>query len=96
MVELAWENEVRIFQASTSEIDGDPLEHPQKKTYLGHVKTIGQRTCYDEGKYCADIRVARIFNTYGPGTRLDDGRVVSNFIVQALAGEDLTKNGQDQ
>jgi len=106
MLELALQNDARLFHASTSEVYGDPLEHPQKETYHGNVNTMGPRSCYDEGKRCAetllhdyhrirgaDIRVARIFNTYGPGMRPDDGRVVSNFVIQALAGEDLTVYG---
>lgn len=96
----------RVFQASTSEIYGDPVVHPQPESYWGNVNTIGLRSCYDEGKRCAetlffdyhrqngvDIRVVRIFNTYGPRMLADDGRVVSNFIVQALKGEDLTVYG---
>jgi len=96
----------RILQASTSEIYGDPEVHPQPESYRGNVNPIGLRSCYDEGKRCAetlffdyhrenkvDIRVIRIFNTYGPKMRPDDGRVVSNFIVQALKGEDLTLYG---
>lgn len=96
----------RIFQASTSEIYGDPLEHPQKESYRGNVNTIGPRACYDEGKRVAEtlffdyhrshgmeIRVARIFNTYGPRMAKNDGRVVSNFVVQALNGEDITIYG---
>jgi len=96
----------RIFQASTSEVYGDPEVHPQTEDYRGHVNPIGPRACYDEGKRCAetlffdyhrqhrlDIRVVRIFNTYGPRMLADDGRVVSNFIVQALRGEDLTIYG---
>lgn len=96
----------RVFQASTSEIYGDPEVHPQPESYWGHVNTIGVRSCYDEGKRVAetlffdyhrqnsvDIRVVRIFNTYGPRMLPDDGRVVSNFIVQALRGEDLTIYG---
>src|SRR5205085_7483218 len=97
---------VRIVHASTSEVYGDPLEHPQKETYWGHVNPIGSRACYDEGKRAAEtlffdyrrqhdmpIKVARIFNTYGPGMRPDDGRVISNFIVQALAGDPITIYG---
>jgi len=93
----------RIMQASTSEVYGDPQVHPQPESYWGHVNPIGIRSCYDEGKRCAetlffdyrrqnhvDIRVVRIFNTYGPRMSCDDGRVVSNFIVQALRGEDIT------
>ncbi|MCF7730859.1 MAG: SDR family oxidoreductase [Akkermansiaceae bacterium] len=96
----------RVFQASTSEVYGDPELHPQPESYKGSVNPIGIRACYDEGKRCAetlcfdyhrqhhvDIRVARIFNTYGPRMLPDDGRVVSNFIVQALRGEDLTIYG---
>jgi UDP-glucuronate decarboxylase len=96
----------RILQASTSEVYGDPIEHPQTEGYWGHVNPIGVRSCYDEGKRCAetlffdyhrengvDIRVVRIFNTYGPRMLSDDGRVVSNFIVQALKGEDITIYG---
>jgi UDP-glucuronate decarboxylase len=96
----------RILQASTSEVYGDPEVHPQPEDYRGNVNPIGPRACYDEGKRCAetlffdyhrqnkvDIRVIRIFNTYGPRMRPDDGRVVSNFIVQALRGEDITVYG---
>jgi len=96
----------RVFQASTSEVYGDPEVHPQSEDYWGHVNPIGRRSCYDEGKRCAetlyfdyhrenkvDIRVIRIFNTYGPRMLADDGRVVSNFIVQALRGQDLTVYG---
>jgi UDP-glucuronate decarboxylase len=96
----------RILQASTSEVYGDPEVHPQPEDYRGNVNPIGPRACYDEGKRCAetlffdyhrqnkvDIRVIRIFNTYGPRMRPDDGRVVSNFIVQALKGEDITVYG---
>jgi len=96
----------RILQASTSEIYGDPEVHPQPESYRGNVNPIGLRSCYDEGKRCGetlffdyhrenkvDIRVIRIFNTYGPNMRPDDGRVVSNFIVQAIRGEDLTLYG---
>ena len=96
----------RILQASTSEVYGDPELHPQPESYRGNVNPIGLRACYDEGKRCAetlffdyhrenkvDIRVVRIFNTYGPRMLPDDGRVVSNFIVQALKGEDLTLYG---
>ena len=95
-----------IFQASTSEVYGDPTVHPQPESYTGNVNPIGIRACYDEGKRCAEtlffdyhrqngvsIRVARIFNTYGPRMAVGDGRVVSNFIVQALRGEDLTVYG---
>jgi UDP-glucuronate decarboxylase len=103
---LARRVKARVFQASTSEVYGDPQVHPQPETYWGHVNPIGYRSCYDEGKRCAetlffdyhrqnrvDIRVARIFNTYGPRMLPNDGRVVSNFIVQALRGEDLTVYG---
>ena len=96
----------RILQASTSEVYGDPEVHPQPEDYRGNVNPIGRRACYDEGKRCAetlffdyhrqnnvDIRVIRIFNTYGPRMRPDDGRVVSNFIIQALSGEDITVYG---
>ena len=103
---LAKRTGARVFQASTSEVYGDPDIHPQPESYWGHVNPIGPRSCYDEGKRCAetlffdyhrqnrvDIRVVRIFNTYGPRMLADDGRVVSNFIVQALRGEDLTIYG---
>lgn len=103
---LAKRLKARVFQASTSEIYGDPLVHPQTEAYWGNVNTIGRRSCYDEGKRCAetlffdyhrengvDIRVIRIFNTYGPRMLANDGRVVSNFIVQALLGQDLTVYG---
>jgi len=106
MLGLARKHNARILQASTSEIYGDPLEHPQKESYRGNVNMIGLRSCYDEGKRVAetlmfdyhrqnkvDIRVARIFNTYGPSMAKDDGRVVSNFIVQALEGKDITIYG---
>ncbi|HXH26340.1 MAG TPA: UDP-glucuronic acid decarboxylase family protein, partial [Candidatus Acidoferrum sp.] len=106
MLELAMRTKARILQASTSEVYGDPLEHPQKETYWGHVNPIGIRSCYDESKRCAetlffdyhrqhnvDIRVVRIFNTYGPAMNPSDGRVVSNFIVQALKNEDITIYG---
>jgi UDP-glucuronate decarboxylase len=96
----------RILQASTSEVYGDPEIHPQPENYRGNVNPIGLRACYDEGKRCAetlffdyhrennvDIRVVRIFNTYGPRMLANDGRVVSNFIVQAIKGEDLTLYG---
>jgi UDP-glucuronate decarboxylase len=96
----------RILQASTSEVYGDPEVHPQPEDYRGNVNPIGPRACYDEGKRCAetlffdyhrqnkvDIRVIRIFNTYGPRMRPDDGRVVSNFIIQAMSGEDITVYG---
>ncbi len=103
---LAKRVKARAFQASTSEIYGDPLVHPQPESYWGNVNTIGKRSCYDEGKRCAetlffdyhrenkvDIRVVRIFNTYGPRMHEADGRVVSNFIVQALRGDDITIYG---
>lgn len=104
---LAKRLNARVFQASTSEVYGDPVEHPQQESYWGNVNPIGVRSCYDEGKRCAetlfydyhrqngvDIRIVRIFNTYGPRMLADDGRVVSNFIVQALRGEDLTVFGE--
>ena len=107
MLGLAKRVKARIFQASTSEVYGDPTQHPQKETYWGNVNPIGPRSCYDEGKRCAetlffdyyrqhnlDIKVARIFNTYGPKMRPDDGRVISNFIVQALKGSKITVYGQ--
>ena len=103
MLGLAKRTGAKIFQASTSEVYGDPEEHPQAEDYRGNVNPIGPRACYDEGKRCAEtlffdyyrqhnlnIRVARIFNTYGPRMRPDDGRVVSNFIVQALRGDPIT------
>jgi UDP-glucuronate decarboxylase len=106
MLGLAKRLRARIFQASTSEVYGDPSVHPQTEDYWGNVNPIGTRSCYDEGKRCAetlffdyhrqhklDIRVARIFNTYGPRMHPNDGRVVSNFIVQALRGEDITLYG---
>ncbi|MGB0419474.1 MAG: UDP-glucuronic acid decarboxylase family protein [Opitutales bacterium] len=106
---LAKRLNARVFQASTSEIYGDPEVHPQPEGYWGNVNPIGVRSCYDEGKRCAetlffdyhrqnkvDIRVVRIFNTYGPRMLADDGRVVSNFIVQALKGEDITIYGAGQ
>ncbi len=106
MLGLAKRVRARIFQASTSEVYGDPHVHPQTEDYWGHVNPIGPRSCYDEGKRCAetlffdyhrqhgvDIRVARIFNTYGPRMHPNDGRVVSNFILQALRGLDITLHG---
>lgn len=106
MLGLAKRTKARIFQASTSEVYGDPEIHPQQESYWGRVNPIGIRSCYDEGKRCAetlffdyhrqhqvDIKVARIFNTYGPRMHPNDGRVVSNFIVQALRGEDITIYG---
>ncbi len=107
MLGLAKRLNARIFQASTSEVHGDPAVHPQTEDYWGNVNPIGIRSCYDEGKRCAetlffdyhrqhglDIRVARIFNTYGPRMHPNDGRVVSNFIVQALKGEEITIYGE--
>ncbi|MEW6143983.1 MAG: UDP-glucuronic acid decarboxylase family protein [Thermodesulfobacteriota bacterium] len=106
MLGLAKRLKVKIFQASTSEVYGDPVEHPQKESYWGNVNPIGPRACYDEGKRCAEtlffdyhrqhgiqIKVLRIFNTYGPRMHPNDGRVVSNFIIQALRGEDITVYG---
>ena len=106
MLGLAKRCKARILQASTSEVYGDPLIHPQIESYWGNVNPIGIRSCYDEGKRCAetlmmdyhrqnktDIRIVRIFNTYGPNMDLSDGRVVSNFIVQALKNEDITIYG---
>lgn len=106
MLGLAKRKNARILQASTSEVYGDPSVHPQPEEYWGNVNTIGPRACYDEGKRCAetlffdyhrqdavDIRVVRIFNTYGPRMHPNDGRVVSNFIVQALRGEPITLYG---
>jgi UDP-glucuronate decarboxylase len=103
---LAKRVKARVFQASTSEVYGDPSVHPQPESYWGNMNPIGRRSCYDEGKRCAetlffdyhrengvDIRVIRIFNTYGPRMHEADGRVVSNFIVQALRGEDITIYG---
>jgi len=103
MLGLAKRTKARILQASTSEVYGDPTVHPQPEHYWGHVNPIGPRSCYDEGKRCAEtlffdyrrqhdmeIRVVRIFNTYGPRMHPNDGRVVSNFIVQALQGQDIT------
>jgi UDP-glucuronate decarboxylase len=106
MLGLAKRLRARILQASTSEVYGDPSVHPQREDYWGHVNPIGPRSCYDEGKRCAEtlffdyrrqhnlpIKVARIFNTYGPRMHPNDGRVVSNFIVQALLGRDITVYG---
>jgi UDP-glucuronate decarboxylase len=103
---LAKRTKARILQASTSEVYGDPRVHPQPETYWGNVNPLGPRSCYDEGKRCAEtlffdyyrqhrleIKVARIFNTYGPRMQPGDGRVVSNFIVQALRGQDITIYG---
>ncbi len=109
MLGLAKRLKARILQASTSEVYGDPVQHPQTEEYWGHVNPIGPRSCYDEGKRCAEtlffdyhrqhnleIKVARIFNTYGPRMHPNDGRVVSNFIVQALKGDDITLFGDGQ
>ena len=109
MLGLAKRVRARILQASTSEVYGDPEVHPQPEAYWGRVNPIGSRSCYDEGKRCAetlffdyhrqhnlDIKVVRIFNTYGPRMHPNDGRVVSNFIVQALRGEDITIYGNGQ
>lgn len=106
LLELARRRGARIFQASTSEVYGDPYVHPQVESYWGNVNSFGPRACYDEGKRCAEtlffdyhqshgvaIKIARIFNTYGPRMGPDDGRVVSNFIVQALKGDDITVYG---
>jgi len=107
MLGLAKRTGARILQASTSEIYGDPKEHPQKENYFGNVNSLGPRACYDEGKRCAetlfmdysrqhdlDIRIVRIFNTFGPRMALNDGRVVSNFIIAALKGEPITIYGE--
>jgi UDP-glucuronate decarboxylase len=107
MLGLAKRTKAKILQASTSEVYGDPAEHPQREEYWGNVNPIGPRACYDEGKRCAEtlffdyhrqhrlrIKVARIFNTYGPRMLANDGRVVSNFIVQALKGEPITIFGE--
>ncbi|MCC7643714.1 MULTISPECIES: UDP-glucuronic acid decarboxylase family protein [unclassified Janthinobacterium] len=109
MLGLAKRKRARVLQASTSEVYGDPQVHPQREDYWGHVNPIGPRACYDEGKRCAetlffdyhrqsavDIRVVRIFNTYGPRMHPNDGRVVSNFIVQALRGDPITLYGDGQ
>jgi len=106
MLELAERYGARLLQASTSEVYGDPLVHPQREDYWGHVNPVGPRACYDESKRLAEsllvahaehrgasVRIARIFNTYGPHMRPDDGRVISNFMVQALRGEDITIYG---
>ncbi len=106
MLGLAKRVKARILQASTSEVYGDPQQHPQKETYWGHVNPIGLRSCYDEGKRVAetlmmdyhrqnqvDIKIVRIFNTYGPKMAISDGRVVSNFIVQALSNDPITIYG---
>lgn len=107
LLHLAEKNKARLLLASTSEIYGDPVEHPQKETYWGNVNTVGIRSCYDEAKRVSetfvmdyhrhrgvDVRIIRIFNTYGPNMRPDDGRVVSNFICQAISGKDLTLFGE--
>ncbi len=107
MLGLAKRIKAKIFQASTSEVYGDPKTHPQNESYWGNVNPIGRRACYDEGKRCAEtlfmdyhiqnkvkIKIARIFNTYGPRMHPDDGRVVSNFIVQALSNKDITIYGK--
>ncbi len=109
MLGLAKRLKIKIFQASTSEVYGDPVIHPQPESYWGNVNPIGSRSCYDEGKRCAEtlffdyrrqhnmpIKVARIFNTYGPRMHPNDGRVVSNFIVQALLNRDITIYGDGQ
>jgi UDP-glucuronate decarboxylase len=106
MLGLARKHGARILQASTSEVYGDPEVHPQTESYRGNVNTVGPRACYDEGKRCAEtlfldyyrmhgmeIKLIRIFNTYGPRMAFDDGRVVSNFIHQALRGEQVTIDG---
>ena len=107
MLELARRTKARILQASTSEVYGDPEQHPQKEDYWGHVNPIGPRSCYDEGKRCAETlicdhrrqhglstKIVRIFNTYGPRMRPDDGRVISNFIIQALRNDPITMYGE--
>jgi UDP-glucuronate decarboxylase len=109
MLGLAKRVNARILQASTSEVYGDPVQHPQREDYWGNVNPIGPRSCYDEGKRCAetlffdyqrqhdlDIKVVRIFNTYGPNMHPNDGRVVSNFIVQALTNQDITVYGNGE
>jgi UDP-glucuronate decarboxylase len=106
MLEMARRNDAKILQASTSEVYGNPTEHPQKEEYWGNVNTLGIRACYDEGKraaetimmdfhrkYGTNIRIVRIFNTYGPRMAVNDGRVVSNFIIQALKGKNITIYG---
>ena len=106
LLDLARQNKAKIFLASTSEVYGNPQEHPQKESYWGNVNPIGARACYDEGKrsaetlffdyhrqYGIEIKVARLFNTYGPRMRSDDGRVVTNFITQALTGKNITIYG---
>lgn len=109
MLGLAKRIKAKVLQASTSEVYGNPEQHPQKETYWGHVNPIGPRACYDEGKRCAEtlfvnyheqnnvrIKIIRIFNTYGPRMHPNDGRVVSNFIVQALRGQDITIYGSGE
>jgi UDP-glucuronate decarboxylase len=109
VLELARRTGAPLLQASTSEVYGDPQCHPQAESYWGHVNPVGLRSCYDEGKRCAetlctdyhrqhgvDVRIARIFNTYGPRMHPKDGRVVSNFVVQALRGEPITVYGDGQ
>jgi UDP-glucuronate decarboxylase len=109
ILDLAREVKARVLIASTSEVYGDPVEHPQRESYWGNVNPIGPRACYDEGKRCAEalavsyarqygveVRIARIFNTYGPRMHENDGRVVSNFTVQALRGEPITLYGEGQ
>ena len=106
LLELAQKTHATILQASTSEIYGNPLVHPQTEEYWGNVNPVGERSCYDEGKRCAetlindyrgfrgvDTKIVRIFNTYGPNMDINDGRVVSNFIIQALTGKDITIYG---
>jgi UDP-glucuronate decarboxylase len=106
LLELAKKNNAKFLQASTSEVYGNPLIHPQSEIYWGNVNPVGIRSCYDEGKRCAetlvfeyqrkynlDFKIIRIFNTYGPNMRKDDGRVISNLIIQALRNEDLTLYG---
>jgi UDP-glucuronate decarboxylase len=109
MLDAARDSSARILIASTSEVYGDPAVHPQRESYWGHVNPIGPRACYDEGKRCAEalavsyarqygtqVRIARIFNTYGPRLHQSDGRVVSNFVVQALSGQPITVYGDGQ
>jgi len=109
LLSLAQRTGARVLQASSANVYGDPLEHPQPENYRGHVNALGPRACHDEGKRCAEtlcfayhlerdvaIRIARLFNCYGPRLRANDGRVVSNFIVQALRGEPLTVHGTGQ
>ncbi len=109
LLEIARRRKVKLLQASTSEVYGDPAIHPQSESYWGHVNPTGLRACYDEGKRCAeslcfdyrrkyavDVRVVRIFNTYGPGMQIGDGRVISNFIVQALRNQPITIYGKGE